>query len=93
MEPTFQSIPGDLTHHTHTAAPAPNLPREHVELEVGNVVVSGEVDGGLERHGLEARVDGVHLRQAFPKRLPRHQRPNKTGHTVTATAARTPALW
>lgn len=36
-------------------------PGEDVELKDGDVVVAGEVDGGLERHGLQARADRMDL--------------------------------
>ena len=63
-------------HHFTTDAQLPKArpPGEDVELEVGDVVVACEVDGGLKGARLEARVDGVHLGQAFAERLPRHQR-------------------
>ena len=48
---------------------------EDVELEVGDEVVAGEVDGGLEGHGLQSRPDGMHLRERLPEVLPRHYRP------------------
>ena len=46
-----------------------------VELKVGDEVVAGEVDGGLEGHGLQPRPDGVHLGERLPEVLPRHYRP------------------
>ena len=45
---------------------------EDVKLEVGDVVIAGEVYRGLERHGLQPRADGVHLVQGQSEQLPRH---------------------
>ena len=48
---------------------------EDVELEVGDEVVAGEIDGGLERHRLQPRPDRVNLAQRLTEVLPRNYRP------------------
>lgn len=61
-------------------------PGEDVKLEDGDVVVAGEVDGGLEGHGFQARADGVELVQCLPEHLPRHYSPeNTSGQHVNYT--------
>ena len=50
-------------------------PREHVKLEVGDVVVASEVDGRLQRHRLEARADGMDFVQSEPEHFPRNYCP------------------
>lgn len=69
--------------------------REDVKLEDRDVVVAGEVNGGLEGHGLQARTDGVHFVKALSKDFPGHycperqqicslmQRETKTDHKET----------
>lgn len=47
-------------------------PGEDVKLEGGDVVIAGEVDGGLESHGFEGSVDLMHLVQKLTKQLPRY---------------------
>ena len=48
---------------------------EDVELEHGDVVVAGEVYGGLEGHGLQSGADGVKLMERLTEHLPRHDGP------------------
>lgn len=50
-------------------------PGEDVELKHRDVVVAGEVDGGLESHGLQAQADGVKLMECLTKRPPWHNGP------------------
>ena len=50
---------------------------EDVELEHGDVVVAGEVYGGLERHGLQAGADGMELVEGLAEHLPRNYGPGK----------------
>ena len=49
--------------------------REDVELEHGDVVVAGQVDGGLEGHGLQPGADEVHFVKALAEHLPGHDGP------------------
>lgn len=51
--------------------------REDVKLEDRDVVVAGEVDGGLEGHGLQAGTDGVHFVKALSEDFPGHYRPER----------------
>lgn len=56
---------------------------EDVKLEHRNVVVAGQVNGGLEGHGLQARADGMHFVKALSEDFPRHycpERQKKHGH-------------
>ena len=46
------------------------IPGEDVELKDRDVVVDGEVDGGLQSHGLQGGVDGVHFTQSLSKQPP-----------------------
>lgn len=54
-------------------------PGEDVELKDGDVVVTGEVDGGLESHGLQAQADRVKLVEGLTKRPPWHYGPRVHG--------------
>lgn len=51
--------------------------REDVKLEDRDVVVAGEVNGGLEGHGLQAGTDGVHFVKALSKDFPGHYCPER----------------
>lgn len=53
---------------------------ENVKLEHRNVVVAGEVNGGLQGHGLQAWADGMHLVEALPEDFPRHYCPGRRRH-------------
>jgi len=46
---------------TVTSLSSPALPCEDVKLKHRDVVVDGEVDGGLQGHGFQGGVDGVVL--------------------------------
>ena len=48
---------------------------EDVELKHRDVVVAGQVDGGLQGHGLQAQADGVELMESLAERSPRHDGP------------------
>lgn len=48
---------------------------ENVELKHRNVVVAGEVNGGFEGHGLQARADGMHFMKALSEDFPWHYCP------------------
>ena len=73
-------------------------PAEDVKLKDGDVVVAGEVDGGLEGHGLQRRADGVGVVQRVAELFPRHDDPGaqrennalcfKTGHLYIYTIIR-----
>lgn len=56
---------------------------ENVKLKDWDVVVAGEVDGGLEGHGLQAWADGMHLVKALAKHFPWHYCPAERTHTHT----------
>lgn len=62
---------------TTTRCDGPHLeqPGENVELKHWDVVVAGEVDGGLESHGLQAQADGVELMKSLAKCPPWHNGP------------------
>ena len=64
---------GDVEHHFEISFQV-HSPCEDVELEDGDEVVTGEVDGRFERHGLEWRTDAVYLAQLFLEQPPRHHR-------------------
>lgn len=75
----FQASP---THpHKTMSSNEPHLeqPGEDVELEDRDVVVTGEVNGGLESHGLQAQTDGVKLMESLSKRPPWHYGPRIHG--------------
>jgi len=46
---------------------------EYVKLEVGNEVVAGQVNGGLQGHGLQAGDDGMYFVQLLSEDLPGNQ--------------------
>ena len=48
---------------------------EHVKLKVGDVIIAREVNGRLERHGLQARADWVNLVQGESEHFPRNNCP------------------
>lgn len=48
---------------------------EDVKFKHGNVVVTGEIDRGLESHGLHAILEGVHVLQLLLESRPRHDAP------------------
>lgn len=52
-------------------------PGEDVKLKDRNIVVAGEIYGGLEGHGLQSRADGVKFVKRLTKRLPRHNSPKQ----------------
>lgn len=54
-------------------------PGEDVKLKDRDVVVAGEVDGGLESHGLQAQADGVKLMEGLTKCPPWHYGPTAHG--------------
>ena len=54
-------------------------PGEDVELKHRNVVVAGEVDGGLESHGLQPQADGMKLVEGLTKCPPWHYGPTVHG--------------
>ena len=56
------------------------IPAEDVKLKDGDVVVAGEVNGGLEGHGFQRRANGVSLVQGVAELLPRHNDPAKHTH-------------
>ena len=60
-------------------------PGEDVELEDGDVVVAGEVDGGLQGHGLQARADWVKLVKSLTKCPPGHDGPLRVEGEQRAT--------
>lgn len=62
--------------------------REDVKLKDRNVVVAGEVDGGLEGHGLQAGADGVHFVKALSKDFPGHYGPERQ-HICSFTQSKT----
>lgn len=51
--------------------------REDVKLEHRDVVVAGEVNGGLQGHGLQAGTDGMHFVKALSKDFPGHYCPER----------------
>lgn len=53
---------------------------EDVKLKDGDVVVAGQVDGGLEGHGLQTQADGVELMESLTERSPRHDGPGGGGY-------------
>lgn len=54
---------------------------EDVKLKDGDVVVAGEVNGGLEGHGFQARADRVEFVQRLSKELPLHDGPAQSRAT------------
>lgn len=50
-------------------------PGEDVKLEHWDVIIAGEVNGGLEGHGLQSRAYGMELMEWLTKHLPRHNGP------------------
>lgn len=48
---------------------------EDVKLEHRDVVVAGQVDGGLQGHGLQTQTDGVELMESLAEGSPRHDGP------------------
>ena len=60
-------------------------PGEDVELEHRDVVVEGEVYGGLEGHGFQPGADGVELMQGLSEGPPGHDGPARTGRTSVTT--------
>ena len=61
-------------------ATAKAIPAEDVKLKDRDVVIAGEVDGGLEGHGFQRRANGVSLVQGVAELLPRHDDPAKHTH-------------
>lgn len=48
---------------------------EDVKLKHGDVVVAGQVDGGLQGHGLQTQTDRVELMESLAEGSPRHDGP------------------
>ncbi len=61
-------------------------PGEDVKLKDRDVVVAGEVYGGLKGHGLQSRADGMKLMERLSEHLPRHNgpAPHKTKMTTSS---------
>lgn len=51
---------------------------EDVELKHGNVVIAGEIYGGLESHGFHPILKCVHILQLHLKTVPLHDAPVRT---------------
>jgi hypothetical protein len=49
-----------------------NLPCENIKLEVGNVIITCQVNGGFKGHCLQPRADWMNLIQYLPEDLPWH---------------------
>ena len=62
------------------------VPAEDVKLKDRDVVIAGEVDGGLQSHGLQRRANRVSLMQRIAELLPRHNDPAKHIHSISRQA-------
>jgi hypothetical protein len=48
------------------------LPCKNIKFEVGNVIITCEVDGGFKGHCLQSRGDWMNFIQKLPEDLPRY---------------------
>lgn len=54
-------------------------PCKNIKFKDRNIIIAGQINSGLQSHGLQPRTDGMHFMQGLSKALPRDYRPGRDG--------------